>query len=373
MSVAHTSGGPSKRPRDGEPAGTSISLALQGGGSHGAFTWGVLDRLLEEVAAGAIRLAAISGTSAGALNAALTVSGLVQGGPELARRKLAEFWRALSRRGFLGGNWLFFGEPDPGGGFNLDWSPAAIALEAAGLVVSPYTNPFYTDALAPLVAQAFPAAELAALNAAAGPRLFITATDVSSNGRVIFTQPDISAAALRASACLPTDFKAVTIRGVPYWDGGYLGNPALAPLLDHAQDLVLVLVNAFHRDAMPPHAAAAILDRLNEITFNASVVLEVNAIEAINRLLAELRQAGTPYAGRYRSIRLHAVRNDAYVEQLGFVSKNSTSWNFLAALHDAGYRTAADWLAGHRADLGIRSSFDVKAELTDKILNAVRK
>jgi NTE family protein len=350
----------------------SIALALQGGGSHGAFTWGVLDRLLRDVAAGRLRLAAISGTSAGALNAALTVSGLVQGGPvggpDLARRKLEDFWRALSRRGFLGGNGIFFGEPGPFGGFNLDWSPVAIALEAIGLVVSPYTNPFYSDALAPLVAQAFPEAGLATLNAATAPRLFITATDVVNNGRTIFTQPDISTTALRASCCLPTDFKAVTIGDIPYWDGGYLGNPSLSPLLDHAQDLLLVLVNAFHRDAMPPHSAPAIMDRLNEITFNASVVLEVNAIEAINSLLAELAELGVPYPGRCKPVRIHAIRNDAFVEQLGFVSKNSTSWTFLSELHDVGYQTADAWLAAHRDDLGVRPSIDVKAELVDKML-----
>ena len=348
----------------------TISLALQGGGSHGAFTWGVLDRLLQEVAAERLHLAAISGTSAGALNAALTASGLVQGGPDLARQNLAAFWRAVSRRGFFAGNAFLYGEPGPFGGFNLDTSPVSIALEAVGLVVSPYTDPFYTDALAPLIAQAFPAAALTALNAAAEPRLFITATDVASNGRAIFTQPGISAASLRASAALPTEFKAVTIGGVPYWDGGYLGNPALSPLLDYAQDLLLVLVNPFHRADMPPRTAPGILDRLNEITFNASVVLEINAIEAINSLLAELADSGVPYAGRYKPIRLHAIRDDAYLATLGFVSKNSTSWAFLSALHDAGYRTADQWLAAHRDDLGKRASLDVKAELTDKVLKA---
>ena len=269
----------------------TVALALQGGGSHGAFSWGVLDRLLQEVAAGRLRFAAISGTSAGALNAALTVSGLVQGGAELAQRKLEDFWRNVSVAGFLGGNALFFGEPGPSG-INLDWSPVAIGLEAAGLVVSPYTNPFYTDALEPLIAKAFPAADLAALNAAADPLLFLTATDVTSNGRAIFSQPDISVDSLRASCCLPTNFKAVTIGGVRYWDGGYLGHPSLTPLLPHAQDLLLVLVNAFHRDFMPPYSAPAILDRLNEITFNASVVLEDNAIKAINTLLGELKVSG---------------------------------------------------------------------------------
>ena len=348
----------------------SIALALQGGGSHGAFTWGVLDRLLREIAADRLRIAAIGGSSAGAINAALMVSGLVQGGPDCARHKLEDFWHSLSRTGFLAGNPFFFGEPSPFGGANLDWSPIAIALEAIGLVVSPYTNPFYADALAPLIAQAFPAADLVALNAATTPHLFIGATDVLSNARAVFTQPDISTDALRASACLPTEFKAVAIGGTPYWDGGYLGNPALSPLVDHAQDLMLVLVNAFHRDGMPPHSARAIMDRLNEITFNASVVLEVNAIEAINRLLAELAASGTPYAGHYRPVRLHAIRNDAFVEQLGFVSKNSTSWDFLSRLREVGYQTADHWLSRHLADVGIRSSFDVKAELTDKVLKA---
>jgi NTE family protein len=347
----------------------TIALALQGGGSHGAFTWGVLDRLLQEVAADRLRFAAISGTSAGAFNAALTASGLVLGGAALARRKLEDFWRAVSRGGFLGGNSLFYGEPGPFG-FNLDWSPVSIALEAVGLVVSPYTNPFYSDALAPIIAQAFPAEDLAALNAAASPQLFITATDVTNNARAVFTQPNVSADALRASACLPTEFKTVTIGGVPYWDGGYLGNPSLTPLLDHAQDLLLVLVNAFHRDGMPPYSAPAILDRLNEITFNASVVLEVNAIEAINSLLAELAQSGVPYNGRYKPIHIHAIRNDAFVEQLGFVSKNSTSWSFLTTLRDAGYQTAETWLSKHADKVGKRSSLDVKADLTHRVLKA---
>ncbi len=348
----------------------SVALALQGGGSHGAFTWGVLDRLLQEVAANRLRFSAISGTSAGAINAALTVSGLVQGGADVARQKLTAFWRNLSRRGFDLGNAFFYGEPGPSGSFNIDWNPVSIALEAIGLVVSPYTNVFYQDTLAPLLEQAFPARDLAALNAASGPRLFVAATDVTSNARAIFTQPDISTTALRASAGLPTEFKAVTIGGTPYWDGGYLGNPALTPLIDQADDLLLVVVNALHRDNMPPRTAPGILARLNEITFNASVILELNAIVAINSVLDELAAAGVKYAGRYRPIRLHAIRNDAFVETLGAVSKNSTSWTFLTALHDAGYATAEAWIAANLADVGKRATFDVKGELTDQVLKA---
>lgn len=352
-----------------EPAPPPIALALQGGGTHGAFTWGVLDRLLHEVSANRLRLSAVSGTSAGAFNAALLVSGLVRGGPNLARRKLADFWTSLSQRGLLAGNALFFGA-SPFGGFNLDWSPAAIALEAAGLVISPYANPFYTDALAPLVEQAFPPADLQALNDPAGPRLFVTATNVASNARAIFTQPGLSTAALRASACLPTEFRAVEVGGVAYWDGGFLGNPALAPLIGHAQDLLLVLVNPFQRTDGVPRSARAILSRTNEVTFNASVVLEVNAIEAVSSLLAELERDGIAYAGRYKPVRFHAIRNDAFAATLGSVSKSSTSAALLSALHDAGYQAAETWVTAHLADVGARSSLDVKAELMDRMLNA---
>ncbi len=212
----------------------AVGLALQGGSSHGAFTWGVLDRLLEDVEAGRFELAAISGASAGAMNATVMACGLMDGGPALARTRLRAFWRLLSDQGAAAGNALFgFGEPGPLG-WNIDWNPAAIMLEAAGLVVSPYTNPFYTDALAPLLRTAFPGDMLTRLNGAAGPRLFLSAVNVTSNARTIFSQPEITLDTLRASACLPTEFKTVTIGGVPYWDGGYIGNPALSPLLDVA-------------------------------------------------------------------------------------------------------------------------------------------
>src|ERR1700682_922098 len=194
-----------------------VALALQGGGSHGAFTWGVLDRLLEDVARARLRITAISGASAGGINATLCACGLVLGGADAARHKLRTFWEAVSRGGALAGNPLFgFAEPGPFGGWNIDWSPMAIALEAVGLVISPYNNPFYRDALRPLLEQVLPATELAAFNQSEeAARVFISATNVRDNQRTIFTQPDISLDALRASACLPTTFRAVSIDGVP--------------------------------------------------------------------------------------------------------------------------------------------------------------
>ena len=345
----------------------SVALALQGGSTHGAFTWGVLDRLLVEVAADRLRIAAISGTSAGAMNAAVTAAALMQGGAEHARQQLTAFWRTLSERGAAAGNALF-GFAEPGlYGFNIDWNPAAIALEALSLVFAPSDNPFYTDALAPLLRIAFPGDALDRLNREPGPRLFLTAVNVATNARKIFSQPDITLDALRASACLPTEFKTVMIDGTPYWDGGYVGNPALAPLIGEADDVLLVMVNPLRRTGMPPLGARGILDRLNEITFNASVVLELNTIHKVNKLLRAMTKAGVPLPDGYKQVHLHLIRNDAFTATLGAVSKNSTSWSFLTALHDAGYQTAEAWLTHNRHKLGRESSANVTA-LTAPIL-----
>ncbi len=348
-----------------------LALALQGGGSHAAFTWGALDRLLDEVERGTLRIAAASGASGGAINAALLAAGLAGGGPEAARSKLRGFWNSVIREGFLGGNALFgFAEPGPFG-LNIDWSPGAIALEALGLVVSPYNNPFYSDALKPLLKAALPAADLARLNATVSPPVFIGATDVGTNGRRIFTQPAITIEALRASTCLPTEFRAVRIDGADYWDGGFLGNPPLRPLVDVAQDLLLILVNPFVRRDGPPTSARQILDRTNEITFNASVVLEVNGIEAVNRVLAETMQPGRTAArrSRYKPVRFHLVRDDAFMATLGVVSKSSTSRVLIETLFDAGRRAADCWLASHGDRIGHESSCDTQAELIGPLLH----
>ena len=344
-----------------------VSLALQGGGSHGAFVWGALDRLLQEAESGRFEIAALSGASAGAINATVAACGLVEGGPALARQRLAEVWRLISERGAMSGNALFFGDPGPFG-FNIDWSPGAIALEALGLVVSPYTNPFYRDPLGPLLQQVLREERLARLNAAASPRVFLTAVNVATNMRRNFTQPEVSVDTIRASACLPTEFQAVQIGADYFWDGGYLGNPALEPLLGAADDLLLVLVNPLNRADVPPRGARAILDRLNQITFNASVILEMNAIAAINALLQELRDKGIDYEGKYRPINLHVIRDDAFEATLGFVSKSSTSWALLQKLHDAGTRAADRFLQNAASTIGQRSSCDVKRELVQPTL-----
>ncbi|WP_341315664.1 patatin-like phospholipase family protein [Paraburkholderia sp. IMGN_8] len=357
---------------NGAGALPSVALALQGGGSHGAFTWGVLDRLLEEVARGRLHIAAISGASAGGINATLCACGLALGGAEAARGKLRTFWEAVSRGGALAGNPLFgFAEPGPFGGWNIDWSPVAIALEAVGLVISPYNNPFYRDALRPLLEEVLPPAELAAFNQAEGAvRVFVSATNVRDNQRTIFTQPALSIDALRASACLPTEFRAVKIDGVPYWDGGYLGNPPLSPLVDVAQDLILVMVNPLVRQHMPPRNARDIQDRLNEIGFNTSVVLEINAIEAVNRVLADLDAANATKPTKYKTVRFHLIRDDRFLAEFGFVSKSSTSWALIDKLFERGRAVADRWLASSHVQLGRAASCDVHAELVKPVLGA---
>lgn len=347
---------------------TRVGLGLQGGGSHGAFTWGVLDRLLEEVEAERLAIAAISGTSAGAINAAVLACGLAQGGPALARARLAEAWRAVSDAGALAGNALFYGEPGPFG-LNIDWNPGAIALEALGLVVSPYTNPFYRDPLGPLLRDVLPPERLAAVNTDAAPRVYLTASNVATNERVFFSQPDITVDAIRASACLPGDYRAVQIGGETFWDGGYLGNPALEPLLDHADDLFIVFANPLERTTgMPPKGPRAIADRLNEITFNASVVLEMNGIAAINALLRDLRAQGIEYHGKYRPIHLHLIRDDPFLASLGSVSKSSTSWVLLQQLHDAGYAAAARFFDERSDDIGRSGTEAVQAAIVRPVV-----
>ena len=353
-----------------QQSGPKVALALQGGGSHGAFTWGVLDRLLESTSQGTpFNIEAISGASAGGINAALCAAGLANGGATKAREMLRAFWEAVSRAGTLAGNALFgFSEPGPFGGWNIDWSPGAIFTEVVGLVASPYNNPLYRDPLGPLIRSTLSETDLSALNAKSGaPQLFICATNVRTNERAIFTQPEISVEVLRASACLPSEFRTVDVNGVPYWDGGYLGNPPLAPLISHAQDLILILVNPFVRHDMPPKNARGILERLNEIGFNASVVLEINAIEAVNRVLDSVGEEAASKSG-FKTVRFHLIRDDDFLAKFGFVSKSSTSWPLLKTLFERGREVADLWLKKDYANLGQTSSLNVKNALLDPTL-----
>jgi NTE family protein len=331
----------------------NICLALQGGGAHGAFTWGVLDRLLEEQS---LEIEAVSGTSAGALNGAILVDALKRGGQRYARERLEQFWSDISS----GGNGVFKPgrTPFPELGPSLDWSPLALWSEALSLVWSPYDNPFYRNVLADIIGASLP--DFDALNDDRMPYLFVCATNVKTNRRKIFGPGELGVGALTATACLPTLFRAVEVDGDYYWDGGYLGNPALYPLRSPAlaRDVLIVWVNPLNQPNLPT-SARAILDRVNEVTFNATLVQEIEAIDAIN----ELKVNGDSENSAYKRIHLHEIKDEPHVARLDFASKSNTDWSFLLELRDFGRGAAERWLHTCLDEVGTRTTADMHAVL----------
>lgn len=329
-----------------------VELALQGGGAHGAFTWGVLDRLLADER---ISIEGISGTSAGAMNAVVMADGLFRGGREGARESLRSFWQAVSRNAryspiqrspldILFGRW------------SINASPAYLFFDALSRVVSPYAfNPFNLNPLRDLLAEQVNFDNVRCCDQV---KLFVSATNVRTGKARVFRRHEMSADAIMASACLPLLFQAVEIDGEAYWDGGYMGNPALFPLVDEsdAHDLVIVQINPIHR-AEIPRTAHDILDRLNEITFNASLIKEVRAIALIKRLIEE---EGLDRA-RYKDMRLHRISADEELNPLGASSKLNAEWRFLKHLHDIGYETTGRWLEQNFDKLGKESSIDISS------------
>jgi NTE family protein len=331
-----------------------VDLALQGGGSHGAFTWGVLDRLIEEPW---LRIEAISGTSAGAMNAALVADGWTQGGAEGAKAALEAYWRRVSQAAAfsplqrtpldrLMGRWT------------LDTSPAYVAMDLMARVLSPYDlNPLGFNPLRAILDESIDFGRLAR----APIRLFITATNVRTGRGRIFRNAEITADVLLASACLPTMFQAIEIDGEPYWDGGYAGNPTLTPLVreSDAHDTILVQINPRERPD-PPRTANEILNRLNEISFNSPLMKEL-------RMIALLRQVADPGHGegaRWAGMRTHRIMTDTLAE-FGASSKLNAEWEFVSLLKQEGRRSADVFLAAHGDDLGQRSTADLDALLAE--------
>jgi Predicted esterase of the alpha-beta hydrolase superfamily len=332
-----------------------ISLALQGGGAHGAFTWGVLDRLLEEPR---LVIEAISGTSAGAMNAAALAAGYAAGGAEGARRALERFWLTTSAYAMLSpirrtplhcltGQW------------NIDFSPVDFWLNVVSRAFSPYqTNPLNLQPLRLLLAQQI---DIEAVRACETPKVFVTATNVRTGRPRVFHRHELTVDALLASACIPHLYQAVEIDGEAYWDGGYMGNPAIWPLIYEASsaDVVLVPINPVVREAVP-RTAFEIDNRVNEIAFNSSLMHEMRAVAFVQKLLEEdaLKE---PFASRYRNIRLHRIGDEQAMASLGVVSKGNAEREFLEYLRDAGRACADRWLAENFDALGVRSSLDVRA------------
>lgn len=328
----------------------TIELALQGGGAHGAFTWGVIDRLLED---GRVSIGSLSGTSAGAMNGAVVADGLMRGGREAARDGLERFWSAVSaaaqfspiRRSPV--DTLF-------GKWSLDWSPGYLAAEALSRVLTPYDlNPLDINPLRDIVSAQV---DFDRVNRCPDLQLFVTATNVRTGRAKIFRQPNITVDTLMASACLPSLFKAVEIEGEAYWDGGFMGNPALFPLIDECQarDLVIVQINPIYRKELP-RTAPEIANRINEITFNASLIKELRALGFLWELLHQENSENQ----RYRDARLHRVHGDETMLELSVSSKFNAEWDFLTYLRDAGRESAAKFLDRYYDDIGERSTFEL--------------
>ena len=325
-----------------------IDIALQGGGAHGAYTWGVLDRLLEDER---LEVVGVSGTSAGAMNGAALVQGLAEGGRKTAQKLLHEYWSRVSAASrFSPLQRTFFDRLM--GRWSLDMSPGFIISQHVQMVFSPYQfNPLDLNPLRDIVESLF---DFDIINDTDSPRLFLSATNVCSGLTKVFRQPDLSVDTVMASACLPHMFKAVEIDGEHYWDGGYMGNPPLFPLIDETdvRDLLLIQINQFKR-AEPPKTAYEIEDRLNEITFNASLVKELRAIYFLSELIEHEGLENV----RFRDARLHRIEAEEEMYSLSVSSKYNAEWQFLEHLHDIGYRSADSWLQTHFDDLGTRPTW----------------
>ncbi len=344
-------------PRPAKPG--RISLALQGGGSHGAFEWGVIERLLEE---DGLEIGAVTAASAGAMNAAALASGLAAGGREGAKATLAKFWRAVSNAD--GRNGTIFGDSSVWSSMlQPDWlkaTPAWRWAESLGASLSPYEfNPFNLNPMREVLEKSV---DMAAIRDHCPIALFIAATGVRTGKARIFSRKELTIEHLLASACLPTLFHAVEIDGEPYWDGGYLANPPIWPLVyaDTPDDVLVITLNPFVREEAP-RSPAEIMDRLNEITFNAALSAELRAVAFVQKLLDDGMLKETA-RGRYRRLRMHAITADSHLRDLTMASKFTTDWTFLTGLRDRGRAAAEAWLATHLTSVGVESTVDLRAE-----------
>ncbi len=325
-----------------------IDLALQGGGAHGAFTWGVLDRLLEE---SDLKIEGISGTSAGSMNAVLLAYGYLKDGREGAKKALYDFWFTISRAAAFGpfhrSIWDILA-----GRWSLDYSPMFIGYDLTSRLLSPYDlNPGKLNPLRSILREQIDFDALAE----SPIKLFINATNVRTGQGRVFHNKELSADVLLASSCLPTLYQAVEIDGEVYWDGGFTGNPTITPLVQEclSSDTILVQINPIERPGTP-RTAREVLNRVNEIAFNATLMKEL-------RMMALLRRMANGMTGecaRWASMRIHRIACNA-MSELGYSSKLNAEWTFLIFLRERGRKCADAFLAAHRKDLNQRSSFDL--------------
>ena len=329
----------------------AVNLALQGGGAHGAFAWGVLDRLLEDER---IDFDGVSATSAGAMNAAVLASGLAEGGREGAREALAGFWRRVARSGQ-------FSPLQPSlidrlmHNHSLELSPAFMMFDLMTRMFSPYEiNPLNQNPLRRILEDSV---DFEKLRAESPVKLFLSATNVRQGKVRVFGTKEITADVVMASACLPFMFQAVEIDGEPYWDGGYMGNPAIFPLIYNCEskDVVVVHINPIMR-AETPKTARDILNRINEISFNSSLMREMRAISFVTKLIDD----GTVNDDRMKRMFVHSIEADDFMRKLGVSSKLNPDWEFLTHLRDVGRDSAEHWIEAYFDALGERSTVEIE-------------
>ena len=354
---------PSGTHHEAPPQRKRINLALQGGGTHGAFTWGVLDRLMED---DRLEIDGICGTSAGAINAAVLASGLAQGGASGARASLDRFWREVSAAAL----WSpLHPTPldrvlSPG---NMDFSPAWLLYDSLSRMISPYVaNP---SGINPLRAPLEAVVDFELLRRVSQLKLFLCATNVKTGRIKVFADREIGPDAVLASACLPSLFQAVEIDGEAYWDGGYLGNPPIFPLIygTGSEDILIIQINPITINHVP-RTATEILDRINELSFNSSLMGEMRAIHFVQRLLEDDRvprfverlfgDDGTA-RGRYKDLKIHTIDAEAEMRPLGYSSKLNTDLDFLLWLFELGRERADRFLERHYDQIGVESSTDI--------------
>lgn len=336
-----------------------IGVALQGGGAHGAFTWGVLDRLLEEEV---VVADAMCGTSAGAINAVTCAYGLHIGGPQMAKELLEKLWRRIA----TGSNSLFkpgFLDTTFGNG-DIYNSAGYMMFNALTQVMSPYNfNPFNYNPLRDILLDLIDFEDLHKYNK---KKLFICATNVKTNRAKIFSNKEITVDSVLASACLPFLFQAVEINGEYYWDGGYMGNPPIFPLITKTtlRDIVLIKINSININSVPT-TARDIADRVNEISFNSSLINEMKLIHYRNELLRNGILKTDDKMNR--EIFVHTISGYDALSQLSYSSKMNTSWEFLLDIKNKGREIASKWLETDYREVGLKSTFDIEEHFFEKL------
>jgi len=331
----------------------SINLALQGGGAHGAFAWGAIDTLLAD---GRIDIEAISATSAGAMNAVVLADALTDGDRDHARERLTAFWKAIA---------------DAGAKYNpvkplRDWTGRALPIEQSPFywmfdtmirLFSPYQlNPMNFNPLRDVLNQHV---DFEKLRSTKGVNVHLCATNVETGKVRIFNRDELTADTVLASACLPFLFQTIEIEGSNYWDGGYIGNPAIFPLIYASKscDVVIIHINPIVRRGVPK-TAPEILNRINEISFNSSLMREMRAIAFVTRLISQEKLK----ASEMKQMLIHSIRDDEVMTAHSIASKMSPDWEFLCSLRDSGSAVTERWMRAHYRDIGARSSVDLEAE-----------